>query len=350
MFSPYSMEECFKCGISEDKAKLYDAISEKGLVKVCQRCSADGDLPIIKRKDSSLNRADKTAPVGGLIKEREKAFEQIKAGRKSIRGPEFSLRDLVEENYRKNIDSEKKSWPGVIRNFNWIILRARRNKGLGQKQLAEMIGEPEIAVRMVERGVLPKEYVPLIRKLEGLLEIDLMENNPFRLEEHQRMLNFKSNVPSKVNFVGIRNSKKREIEMIKSKELLQKEKMEKEAREQRLLEELEAEEEPIGKLDCGGFFKRFFSRKKQESSNQEEIESQEEIHASPIQSKEVQESSSRSYSQTRDENRSSSLSLNQTKETSKPVHSNSVLSKEPVKVGALPPGRTKPVAKYRWQK
>jgi len=334
------MEECFKCGVSEQKAKLYDAISGKGLVKVCQRCSVDGDLPVIRKKDASLDNADKTAPVGGLIREREKAFEQIKAGRRnpSVRNQDFSLRDLVEQNYRKNIDEERKSWPGVLRNFNWVILRARRNKGFGQRQLADMIGEPEIAIRMVERGILPKEYVPFVRKLEKVLEIGLMENHPFRLEEHKRMLDFKSNSSSKLTIADLDGvTKKKEVEMIKSSGILVKERFEKEAKEQKLLDsdvKKEApEEESYEEKKSAGFFKRLFSKKEKTSEAEENKDSE-----------------SSEDEQSKDMAKSSSAVSNPPKEMPKPVSPAHSSSKEVFKSDSPTPGRTRPVPKYRWQK
>lgn len=335
------MEECFKCGISDQKAKLYDAISGKGLVKVCQRCSVDGDFPVIKRKDPSLDNADKTAPVGGLIKEREKAFEQIKAGRKnpSVRSQDFSLRDLVDQNYRKNIDAERKAWEGVIRNFNWVIMRARRNNNLGQRQLGEMIGEPEVAIRMAEGGVLPKEYVPFLRKLEKVLEINLMENHPFRLEEHQRMLNFKRGSSSKLTISDIRDTpKKREVETIKSSGILSKERMEKEAREQKLLDgdfEYEApvkEEESYEEKKSMGFFKRIFSRKDKAPETNEGGDSESSVDS-------LKEDTSKS-----------TLVSNQPKEMPKQVSSTRSSSENPFRADSPTPGRTRAVGKYRWQK
>jgi ribosome-binding protein aMBF1 (putative translation factor) len=312
------MEECFKCGISEQNAKLHNAISDKGIVKVCQRCSGDGDFPVLVRKEASLERADKTAPVGGLIKEREKAFEAMKASRKgsTMGRQDFTLRDLVEKNYKENVSTEKKSWPGAIRNFNWIIMRARRNKGLGQRALAESIGEPEIAVRMAERGTLPKEYVPFLRKLERVLDVNLMDDHPFRLEEHKKMLDFKNTSSNRMTISDVRDmTRKKEVEIIKSKELLEREKVAQEA--QQLLDEPEKVEEK--KAQSPGFFMKFFS-KKEKTSEDEQV------------------------------NNSDSFVVDKSEKTLNPTSSSPVQNKEMLKLDSTTPGRTKPVSKYRWQK
>lgn len=325
------MEECFKCGISEQNAKLHNAISGEGIVKVCDRCSIDGDVPVLRRKEVSLEKADKTAPVGGLIREREKAFEQMKSGKKghSIRNADFSLRDLVEQNYRKNVD-DTRTWPGVTRNFNWVIMRARRNKGFGQKQLADMMGEPEIAVRMAERGVLPKEYVPFIRKVERALQIELMGNHPFRLEEHKKMLDFKSTSPNNITIKDLRDAtRKKQVETIKSPEIISKE-----AREaQELLDEPENLSEPSQKKDSSpGFFKKLFSRKEKS-----------------LESEGIEKSDSFEDDQNKDTRKPISSTNSQSKDAGKFTSSTNSQSKETVKLDSTTPGRTKSVPKYRWQ-
>ena len=45
--------ECAKCGISSDRALLFDAIAGKGIVKICKKCSFDEHLPIITRGGTS---------------------------------------------------------------------------------------------------------------------------------------------------------------------------------------------------------------------------------------------------------------------------------------------------------
>ena len=45
-----------------------------------------------------------------------------------------------------------------------------------QKQLAETIGEPEASIKLVERGILPDNYLPFIRKLQTCLGVTLFNN------------------------------------------------------------------------------------------------------------------------------------------------------------------------------
>jgi len=42
------MDKCFKCGVSGDRALLFGAISEKGIVRICRKCSFEEDIPLMK--------------------------------------------------------------------------------------------------------------------------------------------------------------------------------------------------------------------------------------------------------------------------------------------------------------
>ena len=44
------MEECFKCNTPETKALLFDAVLPEGIVKVCGKCSATENIPIMNDK------------------------------------------------------------------------------------------------------------------------------------------------------------------------------------------------------------------------------------------------------------------------------------------------------------
>ncbi len=60
---------------------------------------------------------------------------------------------------------------GMVDNFHWIIMRARRARKLTQKQFAEAIEESEEAIKMAEKGVLAKNDLVLVNKIENHLEL-----------------------------------------------------------------------------------------------------------------------------------------------------------------------------------
>lgn len=170
------MEECFKCGISEDKAWLFDAIGEKGVVKICKKCSSEENMPIIRKPtDFQLEKANQKQTVyerlshaAGINKKDYVPSRPVVPSKQ-----ETTLRDIVDKNLKINI---KKAKPrdDLIHNFHWIIMRVRRSKHISQKQLAEVIGEPEQAIKMAEQGIIPENNYQLVNKLENYFRIRLV--------------------------------------------------------------------------------------------------------------------------------------------------------------------------------
>jgi transcriptional regulator with XRE-family HTH domain len=55
-------------------------------------------------------------------------------------------------------------------------MMARRNKAISQRKLAEVIGESETSIKMIEQGELPQNSDKLISKIEQYLRINLRKN------------------------------------------------------------------------------------------------------------------------------------------------------------------------------
>lgn len=158
------MSECFNCGIDDEHARLSDAIHGKGIVKVCERCSFDLDVPIIKR---NVPEAENKKPVRAM------GYNPIPVAR--LR-PETSFRDLVDRSMK--IDSSTvnvKPRADLVENFHWIIMRARRFRKLSQAQLAGELGISESSVSMAEKGLIIGDD-SIIDKLEGYLRIKIRKN------------------------------------------------------------------------------------------------------------------------------------------------------------------------------
>jgi len=189
------MSECYKCGVSDERERLFDAISNKGLVKLCKKCSEDEGLPLVQPVD--LNKPEKSKTVYERLSamanldpekhkmmlvemSRENALKKYKQDRER-RGQDDTLRGIVNSNYDK-----KKSQPrtDLVANFHWVIMRARRSKKLTQKQLAEHIGEPEASIVSAEGGVILNNSDSLIRKLENYLGIKIRNiESPYSSED-----------------------------------------------------------------------------------------------------------------------------------------------------------------------
>jgi ribosome-binding protein aMBF1 (putative translation factor) len=172
------MAECFKCGISDKNAQLFDAITKEGLVKICEGCSAFSDFPIlrrptafqlkeIERKPTTYERLSRMSGLKNLNERKVEKSDYL------IR-QEKSLRAMVDKNYAEKIKQEAKPRPDLVDNFHWIIMRARRSKHVTQKQMADAIGEAEAAIKMAEEGILPENNY-LLNKIQGYLEINLLK-------------------------------------------------------------------------------------------------------------------------------------------------------------------------------
>jgi len=157
------MNECFRCGVSGEKVRLYDAISEKGIVKVCGDCASIEKIPII-RKPTDNQIADS---------QRQKSVRDMLTGinrGKSLAGREVSLRELVDRNMKERLAKQPSD---LIDNFHWTIQRIRRNRKITREQFAKGIGESEATVRMLEQGILPNSDYKIINKVESYLGVTL---------------------------------------------------------------------------------------------------------------------------------------------------------------------------------
>jgi ribosome-binding protein aMBF1 (putative translation factor) len=157
------MLECFRCGISEEKVKLYSAISERGVVKICRDCNSIERLPIIKKpSDSQIEDSKRQQSVRDMLSGINK--------NKLLAGREVSLRELVDRNLKER---KEKQPSDLIDNFHWTIQRIRRNRKITREQFSKGIGEPESKVRMIEQGILPDNDYKIINKIESYLGVSL---------------------------------------------------------------------------------------------------------------------------------------------------------------------------------
>ena len=189
------MDECFNCGVPIGRVRLFDAISDEGLVKICEKCSQEEHIPIIKRPTTfQLKEADRKQSFYeraslslGKSSERENPAKKEQ---------EVTLREIVDRNYKQRVSKNVGPRPEMINNFHWIIMRARRMKKLTQAQLATQIAESEAAIKMAEQGILPEDDYKLVNKLENYLRIRIIrpefvkEVNP---REIPRRLSFDMN-------------------------------------------------------------------------------------------------------------------------------------------------------------
>ncbi len=203
------MKECYMCGITEEKALLYEGIDKKhGFVNICRKCYFKNEIPLIERK---------TAPSGEekreTVRERLSKMAHVNIAKKEERKitPNFEdvrLKDLVEKNFKNEISIEPKSPTDLVDNFHWIIMRKRRSLKISKEKLSEDIKEPLIAVESLEKGILPRDYKNLVKKMENYLRIKILKDREL---DHADILN-ESKMPSGILIEDVKNKMQRDKE------------------------------------------------------------------------------------------------------------------------------------------
>jgi hypothetical protein len=109
------MAECFRCGVSDEKERLFDAISGKGVVKICRHCADDEGLPLVQPVE--LNKPEKTRSVyerlsemAKIDPEKHRSMLLEKARQESMRRSkddrtrrqETTLKGVFDNNFHKN--------------------------------------------------------------------------------------------------------------------------------------------------------------------------------------------------------------------------------------------------------
>jgi len=180
------MNNCYRCGVSEEKALLSDAITNEGVKKICRKCSFHEDVPVmrsltpatVQELEKKHDIYDKVSRVSGIDNKKKLNSRSLK-----LEQQETTLKDLIEKNVCKGLSKQAKPRNDLVKNFHWILKRQRRLKHLSPAQFAKELGEAEKTILMAEQGVVPEGY-DLIHKLESSLNVNLIaaENAPRRNE------------------------------------------------------------------------------------------------------------------------------------------------------------------------
>lgn len=133
---------------SEPKKNLVDAIEEGKIVRVTEEYARKENLPVLRKHKKPDEKKQK--------KEEE----------------DSSILDL-----KKNLYYKKNQVLGeLLSNFNWHIVKKRRDLNLTRRQLAEKLGESENTIKLLENGILPKEDFVVINKLQDILGLNLRKD------------------------------------------------------------------------------------------------------------------------------------------------------------------------------
>ena len=185
------MRECYFCGISEERAILYEVIGKEGVIPVCRKCYfKENEMPVVERKDPNV-------VPHATVRERLAKMNHMQVEKEVPKAPrgtlhDVSLNDLIEKNYRKNLSEVKVDPSDLVSNFHWVVMRKRRHYKISQKDLAERVCEPTVAIEFLEKGILPQDYENLVRKVEEVLKIQLFKEpkkvfNPALLAQESKV-------------------------------------------------------------------------------------------------------------------------------------------------------------------
>jgi ribosome-binding protein aMBF1 (putative translation factor) len=166
--------KCFKCGISEKKAFLFEMISQKGVVKICRKCSFKENSPIIHK----INNFNLKNPEVKYPKIKKFPIKITKINNSKNKEYDKNLKKIINKNIVEDTFYSKKI-ENLIDNFHWIIMRARRSQKLTQKQFAEKIKESEILIKLAEKGIISKGKEDLIKKIENSLGITIFKKKNY---------------------------------------------------------------------------------------------------------------------------------------------------------------------------
>jgi len=195
------MDECFICGASESDVPLFEVITKEGIKKICKECLKEEDFPVIKKPSEQQIEKSKEIQNQTLYQRQFKtnSYQDYKNGTSNLNFPlNASGNEFKKEPLQLTIQLEpnlavqdKRAYDDVVEHFHWIIMRKRRMKKLTKEQFAEKIKEPLQIIEIIEKGLLPSDYLRIFEKIEKFLEIGLLkENARKKLQEKPRYLDF----------------------------------------------------------------------------------------------------------------------------------------------------------------
>lgn len=213
-------ERCFRCYAGESEARIFDAVSQGEIVKICTECNRIENLPVIKKPSTGqLKESEKAYTVEERLRRMSGMGKRDRISELSKRITTLTLDDLRKRKTELHGGAVKENAKPfiLIDNYNWHAMMARKKKKLARKQLAEAIGESETAIKMFEDKNLPEDAEILIKKIEQFFGIKLRKENN-RGEERAR-----ESVRERLEQIGKENRKALENRACEQKPYAEKE-------------------------------------------------------------------------------------------------------------------------------
>jgi ribosome-binding protein aMBF1 (putative translation factor) len=205
------MDKCARCQRSEEEVRLFDGLYINEAVRMCERCAILSNIPIIKRPSTDQLKSSEQ-PYS--VRERLMHMNRLDVSSKQEKTIPKSLKEL--EN-RPELEKPEDLVFKLVDNFHWVIQTERRRKGLTTKQLADLLGESESALKLLEKGIVPSKSMNLITAIEQFLKVKIIKRDLLISSQMTENSKYNSNKPEKKEELFIKKMQESEAnDMVKS--------------------------------------------------------------------------------------------------------------------------------------
>lgn len=161
------MAKCFACGKPEEEVLLFDGISDRGVRKVCYKCSERDGITLIKKPTKEqLEQAEKRRSV-------REVMEHMSNPQKK-----FMVKDqmIAHKNLAKlKFPGMKQEHGDLIENYDWILKQARRHAKITTTKLAQLAGVDQKQYESLEAGQLFPGFQAVAAAVERVLEVKILK-------------------------------------------------------------------------------------------------------------------------------------------------------------------------------
>jgi hypothetical protein len=161
------MAKCFACGKPEEEVLLFDGISERGVRKVCYKCSEREGITLIKKPTrEQLEQAEKRRSV-------REVMEHMSNPQKK-----FMVKDqmIAHKNLAKlKFPGMKQEHGDLIENYDWILKQARRHAKITTTKIAQLAGVDQKQYESLEAGQLFPGFQAVAAAVERVLEVKILK-------------------------------------------------------------------------------------------------------------------------------------------------------------------------------
>lgn len=167
MIGLFFMAKCFVCGKPEEEVSLFEGISERGVRKICYKCSEREGVTLIKKPTrEQLEQAEKRRTV-------REVMEHMSSPQKK-----FMVKDqmIAHKNLAKlKFPGMKQEHGDLIENYDWVLKQARRHAKITTTNVAQLAGIDQKQYESLEAGHLFPGFQAVAAAVERVLEVRILK-------------------------------------------------------------------------------------------------------------------------------------------------------------------------------